>query len=84
MGSTSAQQSAKSKHSGASTAVILSKYHHDDVSAVTGGNHQREGNLDRPTCDVGTADADGCVEMDGASEGALVGQMDTLTHGDDE
>ena len=31
-----------------------------------------------PTCDVGTADADGCVEMEGASEGALVGQTDTL------
>ena len=32
----------------------------------------------RLTCDVGTADADGCVEIEGASEGALVGQIDTL------
>lgn len=30
------------------------------------------------TCDVGAADADGRVEVDGASEGALVGQTDTL------
>ena len=30
------------------------------------------------TCDVGTPDADGCADTDGASEGALVGQIETL------
>ena len=30
------------------------------------------------TCDVGTADVDGRAENDGDSDGALVGQIDTL------
>ena len=49
MGSTSAEQSAKSKHSGASTAAILSKYHHDDVSAVTSATtNEKETSIDLP------------------------------------
>ena len=30
------------------------------------------------TCDVGTVDVDGRPEIDGDSDGALVGQIDTL------